>query len=100
MTLPYTDAQVVEVVDQIRRNTPPSARCPVCQTTLLMEPVIWQQIDRNGDDPEVRGVRFNDYKDVLRVGFNCPKCARGVGHVSMERGGADGVSNQISDAWG
>ncbi len=93
----YTDAQVSDVVGQIRRNKPPSACCPVCDTSLSLEPVIWRQIDRNGDDPEVRGVRFNDYWDVLRVGFSCQKCARGVGHVSLEQRGTDGVSNQTSD---
>ena len=79
----YTDAQVAEVVEQIRRNKPPSARCPVCDTTLSLEPVIWQLIEGDGDDTELRGIRFKDLWDVLHVGFDCPNCGRRVGHVSL-----------------
>ncbi len=86
MTQTYTDAQVAEVVEQVRRNKPPSARCPVCDRTLLLEPVIRRLIDRDGDDTELSGVRFKDHWDVLRVGFDCPNCG-GVGHVSLEQRG-------------
>ena len=85
MTLAYTDAQVAGVVEQIRRNEPPSARCPVCDATLLLEPVICQLIDRDCDDTELRGVELDDHWDLFRVAFDCPNCGRGVGHVSLER---------------
>ena len=80
----YTDAQVAEVVEQIRRNKPPSACCPVCDTTLSLEPVIWQLIEGHGGwDSELRGVWFKDLWDVLRVRFECPNCERWVGHASL-----------------
>ena len=85
MTLAYTDAQVAKVVEQIRQNKPPSACCPVCDTTLLLEPVICQLIDRDCDDTELRGVQLDDHWDLIRVAFDCPDCGRGVGHVSLER---------------
>ena len=86
MTQTYTDAQVAEVVEQVRRTKPPSASCPACDTTLSLEPMIWRLIDRNGDDPDLLGIRFNDHWDVLRVEFDCPNCG-GVGHVSLEQQG-------------
>ena len=81
----YTEAQVSDVVGQIRRNKPPSAGCPVCDTTLLLEPMIQRLIDTDGDDPEVRGARLDDRWDLFRVRFDCPNCGRGAGPVSVER---------------
>ena len=50
MTLSYTDAEVAEVVEQIRRNKPPSACCPVCDTTLSLGRVISRLVDKDCDD--------------------------------------------------
>ena len=54
----YTDAQISDVVGQIRRNKPPAACCPACDTTLLLDPVIRRLIDKDGDGAEVRGARL------------------------------------------
>ncbi len=83
----FTDAQTAEIVKQIRRNKPPSARCPVCDTTLVLEPVVCQLVERDCDDPPLRGVRFDDHWDVFHVGFDCPNCGQGVGHVCLEQRG-------------
>ena len=84
MTPTYTDAHIAGIVEQIQQSNPPSARCPVCDTTLLLEPVICQLIDRDCDDAELRGVRVDDQWDLFCVAFDCPTCGRGVGHVSLE----------------
>ncbi len=85
MTLDYAEAQIAEIVKQIRQNTPPSARCPLCGTKLWLEPVSSRAIERDGDETELRGVQFDEHWDVLSVGFDCPDCGRGVGHVSLEQ---------------